>query len=122
MGSDMTRVRLILPIASCLVLFALWSVWPESAIKKVAFDSLSVGMTLQEVEQKLGGPARDESTGPLCTPTGGYWPGVLHKWICDTCIIDVGFDDDGHLAYKDYYGVRRHRECAWTDVMRWFRI
>jgi hypothetical protein len=37
----------------------------RSHINQENFDHIHVGMTLAEVEAILGGPARDESTGPL---------------------------------------------------------
>jgi hypothetical protein len=40
-----------------------WLLWPRTAITRENAAKLHVGMTLEEVETILGGPARDESTG-----------------------------------------------------------
>jgi hypothetical protein len=43
---------------------SLWLLLPGTAITRENFARIQEGMTLKDVEEILGGPARDESTGP----------------------------------------------------------
>jgi hypothetical protein len=54
-----------LPAAVVAVAVSAWLLWPRTAITRENADKIRMGMTLAEVEAILGGPARDESTGPL---------------------------------------------------------
>jgi hypothetical protein len=64
----MTRRRLFLVAAFAvlvLVGIAAWVLWPTATtITRASFAQIHLGMTLEEVETVLGGPARDESTMP----------------------------------------------------------
>ncbi len=64
----MTKTRLMLGIASlgCLAAgVALYASLGRSAISREAAARIEQGMSLADVEALLGGPPRDESTGPL---------------------------------------------------------
>jgi hypothetical protein len=67
----MTRRRVLLlgPVAVAAVMATtIWLTWPPpSAISPENAATLKEGMTLAEVEQILGGPARDERSGPIVT-------------------------------------------------------
>src|SRR5205807_859455 len=45
---------------------ALWFFWPQTRITRISAASIREGMTLEQVEGILGGPARDERTGMTC--------------------------------------------------------
>src|SRR5260370_35995153 len=51
-------------LAGLLGLGGVWLLWPRSAITRENAAKIHVGMTLAEAEAILGGPERDESTGP----------------------------------------------------------
>src|SRR5262245_10142275 len=42
-----------------------WLLWPRTAITRENGEKIHEGMTQAEVEAILGGPARDEASGPL---------------------------------------------------------
>jgi hypothetical protein len=59
------RLLIALPVAVVLTLALAWLLWPRMAITRDNAAKITVGMTLAEVEAILGGPARDETTGPV---------------------------------------------------------
>ena len=64
----MTRRRVLLLglLATAVgVAAAAWLLWPRTAITRENAAKVREGMTLAEVEAILGGPARDETTGPV---------------------------------------------------------
>jgi hypothetical protein len=73
---DMTRrtrrlVLLTLPAGPAVALVAAWLLWPRTAITRENAARIQLGMTLAEVEEILGGPARDESGGKLVGDVDG---------------------------------------------------
>jgi hypothetical protein len=114
----MTCRRLLvlgLPAGLVALAVAAWLLWPRTAITRENAAKIQPGMTLAEVEAFLGGPARDESTGPLTDdddvddePAG--FPVVLfapscdgemiaahdrHFWISDSVVVRVCFNPEG---------------------------
>src|SRR5258708_7344213 len=86
--------------AAGIVAFLLLS---RSAINRENFEKIAVGMTLAEVETILGGPQRDESTGPvvpdhddtmlLALGTSG---GVQEKhWTSNSVAVRVDLNAEG---------------------------
>ncbi len=63
------RVRRALLLGIVIALAALagtvWLLWPRTAISRENAEKVCAGMTRAEVEAILGGPARDEATGPI---------------------------------------------------------
>lgn len=119
-----------------------WVVWPRSsAICKENYHRITVGMSLSQVEDILGGPARDESFGTLLvqvndTPSAKDSPlkgeqqrffrrsvlrreGVSSKeWISNQAAVWVGFDAEGSAVSRSFLVV--YREPQWDDILRWF--
>jgi len=61
-----SRRLLIVPVALAVVLaLGAWVFWPRSAITRENAEKIAEGMTRADVEAILGGPARDETTGPV---------------------------------------------------------
>jgi hypothetical protein len=56
-------LTLFFVVASCLL--AAWLLRPQTAITQENAAKITEGMTRAEVEALLGGPARDETTGPV---------------------------------------------------------
>jgi hypothetical protein len=73
----MTRRRLLLfgllATLACAAV-AVWLPWPWTAITRENAARIEMGMTLAEVEAILGGPARDEATGPVILDRNGDRP------------------------------------------------
>jgi hypothetical protein len=77
------------------------------------------GMTLRELGAILGGPPRDESTGPAEHNPNGlgttHIPGrappahvtQIHEWISDEVMIRVAFDADGRAEWISTCALRR---------------
>src|SRR5438132_10837818 len=56
-------------------------------------ENIRNGMTVGEVEAILGGPARDDSTGPL-EPAVMLWTrGQLLRWLSDSLSVSVYVED-----------------------------
>jgi hypothetical protein len=73
----MTRSRRLLfavAIAALAIgvwlVWLVWLVWPRSGITRENAARIQNGMTLEEVEVILGGPARDDATGPATWDLG----------------------------------------------------
>jgi hypothetical protein len=56
-------IAALVPVATIAV--GVWLSWPRTAITRENAEKVQVGMTLGEVEAILGGPPREEPTGPL---------------------------------------------------------
>src|SRR5947209_17090532 len=89
----MTRRRVLL-LGSVAVVAALavavWMVWPRrSVITRENIDRITDGMTLDEVEAILGGPARDEVGNLSCNPVQGG----RRCWMTNGCAVWITFDD-----------------------------
>ena len=59
--------------------------WPRTYITQVNAGKIRVGMTQAEVETILGGPSRDESTGPLAAD-------MVEDKVDALCLKDLGLD------------------------------
>jgi hypothetical protein len=94
---------LFLSIAAIAVAVGIWTLWPRSAITLQNMKRIKAGMTLAEVEQILGGPARDESSGATAFvqtapgPSRGFddsrrWIGQEHGvtvWFANQQVISL---------------------------------
>jgi hypothetical protein len=74
-GSMSRRTRrlllLALPVLVALAAGA-WLPWPRTAITRENVEKIQPGMTLEEAEAILGGPARDEAGGPVDREEGTF--------------------------------------------------
>src|SRR5690349_6879996 len=73
------RVFLLLLAPVIGLVIGIWMLWSRTAITPANAARIQPGMTLAEVAAILGGPARDESTGPL----------VAEQWDDDPTQRDV---------------------------------
>jgi hypothetical protein len=138
----MTRRRLILLSLCCLLAgVAVWVAWPRSSdISAVNAARIEPGMTIIEVEGILGGPARDESTGPLATADSdndaagqvdlllirtmqesGWGRPLPATWVSDSVVIQIEFVD-GRAGVPQVFLVRRVRETPWKMLRRWLKV
>src|SRR5260370_5738376 len=120
------RRRLLLfgLLAGSLALGAgLWLLWPRSAITRENAAKIQEEMTLAEVEAILGGPERDDSSGPLCEVESGEagrlgagWyksarRGQRRKaWGSNEVIVILDVADDRLLPFLPVIPVRRDSE------------
>src|SRR5436305_330604 len=109
----MTRRRLLLLslAAIAVVLMVAWLLWPRTGITRENARRIELGMTLAEVEAILGGPARDESSGPLTHDLGPIHVALSHggpegfpaaqrwlRWKSDSVTVDVTVCDGRVIA------------------------
>lgn len=105
-------------------------VWPRpSAITRENEARVHEGMTRDELAAILGGPPRDESTGPTdCDPNGlTHAPGrpappsvrTISEWISDELMIRVAFDADGRAEWISTCPLRRTYPGVLPTVHHW---
>jgi hypothetical protein len=141
----MTRRRMLLfgllaAVAAVVgIAVAAWLLWPGSAITRENAADIREGMTLAEVEAMLGGPARDETTGPVereeppefAEPDarGIRWRitfldmrSGVHRWESDQARVWVHFDDAGRATDCHVFPMRRVQESPLAMVRRWMHL
>jgi hypothetical protein len=139
--SQRTRRRLLLGLPAATVAgFAItWWLWPRTAITRENAAKMREGMTLAQVEAILGGPARDESSGPLVPDlpedatleesgaahrflrTKG-WSHLNQVWTSDRLMIRVDFDPDWRVVSFASRPVRRFQESPLDILRRWLGL
>jgi hypothetical protein len=119
----MTRRRLLLfGLLAAVTGLGGWLLWPRSAITRENAAKIQIGMTLAEVEAILGGPARDDSTGPF----EGEWPRDFKfdptnpdaDWHSDTVLVLVRLDGRNRVKSFEVLPVRRSDGESSLDVIR----
>jgi hypothetical protein len=145
-----TRHLLLFGLPAVLVAVALaaWLLWPRTAITRENAARIQDGMSLAEVESLLGGPARDETTGPVTLDEGGGNPadgigyplrelrmrqwidllvwGALRprapQWKSNHVTIRVEFDAHDRVADFGVYRMRRVDEGPLDRLRRWLGL
>jgi hypothetical protein len=132
-------LSLSLPVLVALAAAA-WLLWPRTAITRENFDRIEVGMTLAEVEAILGGPPREEATGPFVPRDGdpdSVW--ITHEfmviigpgapafpadrgWAAHSLLVWVTFDAEGRVSAKNCLPVRRATEPLLDRLRRWLGL
>jgi len=131
----MTRRRRLslfgLPVALVALGVAGWLLLPRTAITRENAAKIQEGMTLAEVEAILGGPARDDTTGPTTgnAPWGtaqiiGHIPRWVSTkdWDSDSVSIVVRFDSDQRVTDYLAYHTRRTDVGVLAMFRRWVRL
>jgi hypothetical protein len=112
--------------------------WPAArttAISRENAAKLREGLTVAEVEAILGGPPRDDSTGPLAgdnrdgtASTIWFWPQPLvtrpppRAWISDCVAVHVQFDDAGRALSVSCVPLFRMEEGPLATLRRWLHL
>jgi hypothetical protein len=126
----MSKRKRLLLLAGLLVLlagaglvFVLWlTAPPRTAITREDAERIQLGMTLATVEAVLGGPARDECTGPIIyhatviRVSHSRPEGLTNVWQSDTVQLCVVFRDDV-VIYRSPLPVHRVEESL-LDILR----
>jgi len=133
-----------LPAVLVAVLLTTWLFWPRTPITRGNATRIVEGLSLAEVEGILGGPARDESTGPAVIDGGHLladakralesralervrWanadaagdPPRVQTWLSDHVMVIVQFDADGRVTACDPFPVHPSRESPLDRLRRW---
>jgi hypothetical protein len=136
--------RLLIGLPVALVVLGVviaWLFWPRTAITRENAARIQMGMTLAEVEAILGGPARDDSSGPRIKEgdppeaaessiflfqlavSGVRVQHPCKLWESDRVLIRVDFDDvEKRVTGTDFLPVHRRHESPLDLVRRWFRL
>jgi hypothetical protein len=138
------RLLLVAVVSTAVVLVVGLTAWlflPRTAITRENAARIQVGMAVAEVVAILGGPARDESSGPLASAaepqsddqtdqqlallfrnplTGRLVPSLL--WESDRDIVRIDLDAEGHVGGCDCLAVRRLHESIPDRLRRWLGL
>ena len=133
-----TRRRLlVIGLPFVLMVLGLWMLWPRSStITRENAGRIQKGMTLAEVEALLGGPARDDSTGPVVRDNDDprrdpiVWPAHLFnpnsrlpvQWQSDEVTITVAFNPEAQVTGSGFLPLRRADESLLDKIRRWLRL
>ncbi len=93
-----------------------WMLWPRTAITRENAAKIQVGMTLEEVEAILGGPARNEGAAATRTLVDQPNQAIHHRriardqlervplmeWNSDRVMISVRLDSEEHVSTCHY--------------------
>ena len=109
----------------------LWLLWP-SAITRENAVGIQEGMSIAKVESILGGPPRDESTGPLLmadfefrlddpfVPSRPSLGGSIEaQWRSDAVVVDVMIDRNGRVETVDIHRTTPRLGVITAFVRRW---
>jgi hypothetical protein len=133
--TTMTRRRLLLitMVTTLVVLGAgIWLLWPRpSAISPENRAKIEKGMTLADVEEILGGSARNESNMPdnfindafVNSDSMKMGPGAMpfydKRWAISGYVIIVDFDDSGRVIRHTDFAYNADRSFL-DKLRRWF--
>ncbi len=134
-------VALNLVVAALATSIVAWLLWPRPAITRENAARIHVGMTRAEVDTILGGPARDETTGPLVIDWdeaaderarvrhaeellavflgGGPAGNDTVLWQSDDASVWVSFDKDGRVRDCGSMPAHGQREGLLAMLRRW---
>ncbi len=137
----MTHRRLLvfgLPVALVVLCVGGRVLWPRTAIRFENALKIREGMTLAEVETLLGGPARDETTGPVVPedamdapagwlvltkrPPAGWAQPEPRYWRSDRLTVATWFDAEDRVVVHAVLFMRRADESPLDILRRWVRL
>jgi hypothetical protein len=127
------RRVLLIALLIVLVVAAVWAlvVWPRpTAITRENEARIQEGMSWDELKAILGGPPRNESTGPteldpdaLVGVGRAPPPSVtrIYEWISDEVMIRVAFDVDGRAEWINTWPLRRTYPGVVPTIHHWLQ-
>jgi hypothetical protein len=115
-----------LALALVVLCLSSWLLWPNSAITHENVRRIQKGMTLAEVEEILGGPARDDTSRRRSNAQKHVIEdatGTTHLWWSDTVCIAITLNRAGLVTTIDVSPVTPiERENAVAMLRRWLRL
>jgi hypothetical protein len=118
-------------IAALLLVSVVASIvlWPRTAITRENALKIRVSMTLQEVEELLGGPARDETndglglmTIDIYTPRPRAGRASTHRWQTWARMVEVDLDGD-NVVVSYLSGYPSDHDLSLVDkARRWLGV
>jgi hypothetical protein len=138
------RLVLALILLACAVLAgaSAWLFWPRTAITRANAEKIEEGMTRAEVEALLGGPHRDDATGPTVLDTEDGDELALARlrryidlqviaamdaepiwiWRSNQVEIHVRFDGKEQVVSCDSINMRPASQGALAMLRRWLGL
>jgi hypothetical protein len=123
----MKSKKLLVLLVACLGLgFVSYRfVAPRHHVNREGFERIQVGMHINEVQQILGGPPGDYSTGPAECDTilivTGESVGTRKSWLGDEGRLNIWFDNHEMVTDKLLFTGRRVGETSLLNRLRqWF--
>jgi hypothetical protein len=135
-------MRRLVWCAICFALVAIaWLLWPSDPITESTYHKLLLGMTLGEVEEVVGMPARDvnEAARIATEKRRLQWiriDRVMHEgndftrevpdlsrikaWQSHLSVLTVQLGDDGRVIGKHFE--ERHRMSVFAEIRTWFGL
>ncbi len=129
---------LALPVTLGMIAAALWLLWPRTAITRENAARIQPGMTRADVEALLGGPARDDTTGPVARedPPEFAPPDAQGRrfritlidlrphleWHSDEVQVWVHVDAEGRVTDCRAFPMRRTDESLLDRLRRWLGL
>jgi hypothetical protein len=121
--------RLLLPFVICLGLgvVASWFLTPTHHVNREGFEKIQIGMTMMEVQEILGGPPGDYSTGAFEWDRNGRSEARLVRWIFgtpktwsgDEGVLFVWFNSQGVVREKHMVPGFRVEASYLHKLRRW---
>ena len=123
----MNRRHLLVLFLSVTLALAtgVWLLLPPPSLitRDNASKNLHRGMTLVEIEQVLGGPARDE--GGRLPLSRNFQPlrekPPSHEWATPEVIVQVWLDDAGQLHECNIIFSSANEDTLFNKILRWMR-
>lgn len=111
----------------------MWALWPRTAITRENAAKIREGMTLADVEAILGGPARDEASGPVALDEGAIIPDWMvrntielgHWWQSNEVTVTACVDaeqPEGRVTKLVVWPQHRVYESPLAMVRRWLGL
>lgn len=100
-------------------------VFYDSHGSRQRFESIQIGMTIEQVNDILGGPAGDYAVEPHFILVGidhvsRYRDGrQVHIWLFDGGCVDIEFDASGQVHSKSWRDMPR--QSFWERLRSWIR-
>ena len=118
MSTSRTRLPTTLLVVSAIVLL----LWPQSAITRDNAAQIRPGMTVSEVEEILGGPARDEA--PEWAPMRQMFQSVRPdlEWSSDQVSVRVYLEADGRVKESRAIPAPPGSRDIVARLRRWLRL
>jgi hypothetical protein len=87
----------LIAIVACLAISSAF--WPRKSISEESCEKIQIGMTRDQVEEILGGPARQEGGIPVMISVDDGWK----EWVSEYGIVVVWFDKADRVYKKEFF-------------------
>jgi hypothetical protein len=105
------------------VYFVMRPAVPKHNINLASVEKIKPGMTLAEVEEILGVPPGDYTTGPTTSLCDGWLGPGDREWAGDDGVISVWLDPQGRILAANLEPVSPRTRLTWFERLQmWFGL